>query len=114
MKYDDASWHSEGDFPADSPPEYGGTHIGLLKGKMTGTEFLFRNCDGEFTDEDLNDEGNAFIGIYYAENGPYLSDYAGEFGDWMYVASEDKHDFQRFTRMVERRYSDHLRETQGS
>ena len=24
MKYDDASWHSGGNFPAGSPPEYGG------------------------------------------------------------------------------------------
>ncbi len=29
MKYDDASWHYGGEFPADSPDEFGGTHIGL-------------------------------------------------------------------------------------
>ncbi|WP_163023784.1 hypothetical protein [Pseudomonas viridiflava] len=27
MKYDDASWHYTGDFPADQPKEQGGTHI---------------------------------------------------------------------------------------
>lgn len=130
MKYDDATWHSGGKFPGGSPPEYGGTHIGLLlkwcflkgwagelhleessedlqkvvNGEMTGTDFLFRNCDGKFTDEDLNEEGNAFIGVYYGEDGPYLSDYAAAFADLMYVASEDEHDFQRFAQMVDQRY----------
>ena len=134
MKYDDASWHSGGKFPKDSPPEYGGTHIGLLlkwcllkgwagelhlnesdgglqevlKGEMTGTDFLFRNCDGKFTDEDLNEEGNSFIAVYYGENGPYLDDYATTFGDLMYVASEKEHDFKKFSQMVDRRYKAHL------
>ncbi|SOS30484.1 hypothetical protein PL963_P500031 (plasmid) [Pseudomonas cerasi] len=30
MKYDDASWHHGGDFPADQPKEHGGTHIALF------------------------------------------------------------------------------------
>jgi len=29
MKYDDASWHYDGEFPADLPPEAGATHIGM-------------------------------------------------------------------------------------
>ena len=29
MKYDDASWHYNGDFPTDLPVEAGATHIGL-------------------------------------------------------------------------------------
>jgi hypothetical protein len=134
MKYDDASWHSGGKFPKDSPPKYGGTHIALLlrwcllkgwagelhlrestedlqqllSGEMTGTEFLFRNCDGKFTDEDLNDEGNAFIATYYGNDGPYLSDYAEAFGDLMYVAGEKEHDYKKFSQMVNRRYSAHI------
>lgn len=36
-KYDDASWHYNGEFPADQPREHGGTHIALfLKGKLQG------------------------------------------------------------------------------
>jgi hypothetical protein len=131
VKYDDASWHSGGEFPEGSAPEYGGTHIGLLLkwcllrgwagelhlqesaedlrkllgGEMTGTEFLFRNCDGKFTDEDLNEEGNAFVANYYGNEGPYLSDYAETFGDLMYVASESRHDFGKFSQMVEHRYN---------
>ena len=30
MKYDDARWHFGGEYPKDSPQEFGGTHIGLL------------------------------------------------------------------------------------
>jgi hypothetical protein len=30
VKYDDASWHSGGEFPEGSPDEYGGTHIALF------------------------------------------------------------------------------------
>lgn len=29
MKYDDASWHSGGDFPKDLPASAGATHIGM-------------------------------------------------------------------------------------
>jgi hypothetical protein len=86
VKYDDASWHYGGDFPDDLPDEAGGTHIATflawaaLNG-MAGTihtdEFaidlaqledraitpgawLFQVTDGKFSNEDLNDEGNAF------------------------------------------------------
>ena len=30
MKYDDASWHYGGNFPAGQPDEHGGTHIALF------------------------------------------------------------------------------------
>jgi len=105
MRYDRDEWHSGGDYPADLPPENGGTHIGMflawailhgLEGdfhraesqadldavrsrQLTGRDFLFRACDGKFWDEDLSDEGNAFARWYYAPGGggygPYLEDY---------------------------------------
>lgn len=132
MKYDDASWHYGGEFPEGSPDEYGGTHIGLLlkwrllkgwvgeelledsaegiqrltRGELTGTEFLFQNCDGKFTEYDLSEEGNDFLRGYYGENGLYLGDYAAEFGDLMYVADESAHDFPRFSKMVDARYEE--------
>ena len=76
---------------------------------MTGTEFLFRNCDGKFTDEDLNAEGNTFISAYFGNNGPYLDDYGNHFGDLLYLASEKEHDYSRFSDIVDRRYEDHSR-----
>jgi hypothetical protein len=92
---DRADWHSGGEFPADLPPENGGTHIGMflawiihngLQGEfhdeespeeleavrdrmLTGREFLFRACDGKFWDEDLSEEGNAFTASYYQGEG---------------------------------------------
>jgi len=92
---DRADWHSGGDFPADLPPENGGTHIGMflawiihngLQGefhdeespeelaavrarRMTGREFLFRACDGKFWDEDLSEDGKSFTAAYYSGEG---------------------------------------------
>ena len=48
MKYDDASWHSEGDFPDDLPEEAGGTHIGMF--------FAWALLSGMGGDEDKDDE----------------------------------------------------------
>jgi hypothetical protein len=131
MKYDDASWHYGGSFPDGQPDENGGTHIGLflrwcfakgwagklhtdeepidvaevVRGNMTGTEFLFRYCDGKFTDEDLSEEGNTFAARYYGEDGLYLDDYAEHFGELMYVAPESAHDFHQFATMLQLRLS---------
>jgi len=104
MKYDDASWHYGGDFPKDLPDEAGATHIGmyvawaLLSGfagsihavefpddlaslrrrQITPGQFFLKHCDGKFTDEDLNDDGNEFTQAYYATNS-YLGDFADKF-----------------------------------
>jgi hypothetical protein len=141
MKYDDASWHFGGDFPEGSPREYGGTHIALLlrwcflkgwagplhldeepdevervkSGRMSATEFLFKYCDGKFTDEDLNAEGNRFIEQYFGEKGGFLDDYAKNFGAFLYVAPESVHDFATFSSMMESRYRRFLHKSaQGS
>ena len=109
MKYDDASWHYGGEFPEGLPERSGGIHIGmflawcllndlggefhleesadelkLLRSRaITGTQFLFSACDEKFTDEDLNEIGNAFASDYF--NGPdgygaYLTDYTEALG----------------------------------
>ena len=91
MKYDDASWHYGGDFPAELPPAAGATHIAvfvawavmnglagehhiedaaddlalLQRREVTPTEWFIRACDEKFTNEDLNDEGNSFAASYY-------------------------------------------------
>lgn len=130
MKYDDAKWHYEGQFPADSPMEFGGTHIALflkwcfikgwagelhltdaaadvervVAGTLSATEFLFQHCDGKLTDEDLNDEGNSFAEHYYGDEGLYLIDYAENFADLMYTRPESTHDFSLFSQIVEDRY----------
>ncbi|MFY8349245.1 hypothetical protein AAEU29_01715 [Pseudoalteromonas sp. SSM20] len=91
MKYDDASWHYGGDYPAGLPEKNAYTHTGVflawalvhgmvgevhnferpedvqaVKSKLkTGGQFLADNCDGKFTDEDLNDIGNKFASEFY-------------------------------------------------
>jgi len=140
MKYDDASWHYGRDFPSDSPQEYAGTHIALflkwcfikgwagelhleeepedtqkvIDGSISATEFFFKYCDGKLTDEDFNEQGNAFAEKYYGDEGLYLDDYAEHFGDLMYVAPESAHDFNKFASILESRIqSEILTESQA-
>ncbi len=100
MAYDRADWHYGGDYPSELPSENGGTHIGIflawvinnnLEGQLhreesqqslkavrnreiTGREFLEKECDEKFWEEDLNEDGNAFAKYYY-ESDIYFSDY---------------------------------------
>jgi hypothetical protein len=103
MKYDDASWHSGGEFPAELPAEAGATHIGMfvawallagLAGELvtddlpeavaplkarsvTPGALVLSAFDGKFTDEELNPEGNSFAEFYYdSDAAQYLDDYA--------------------------------------
>jgi len=105
VKYDDASWHYEGNFPEDLPSNAAGTHIGmflawcLLHGlagslhteespndlealqerKITPGRYLIKVCDEKLTSEDFNEEGNGFAQFYYASGddyGAYLDDYS--------------------------------------
>jgi hypothetical protein len=110
VKYDDASWHSGGDFPEGAPMENGATHIAVfvlwcwLNGlagaslddfpeartwmqtrSLSPTEIFLRVCGGKFWDQDLSDLGNRFAKTYYqdgksAKLGRYIDDYNDEFG----------------------------------
>ena len=102
MKYDDATWHSGDEFPADLPAEAAATHAGiflawallsglggehhvvdsaeelehLLARKQTPGQYFLAVCDGKLTDEDLNAEGNAFAKAYYQQDGAsFIADY---------------------------------------
>jgi hypothetical protein len=52
-------------------------HVEALKRRsITPARFFLDECDGKFTNEDLNNEGNAFAAAYFDfENGEYLLDY---------------------------------------
>ena len=131
MKYDDASWHSGSGFPEGSPIELSGTHIALfmkwcfqkgwagelhleeepedtekvISGELGATEYFFKYCDGKLTDEDFTEEGNAFASVYYGDDGHYLSDYANLFGDLMFLAPENEHDYSKFKAKLDSRYT---------
>ncbi len=131
MKYDDAEWHSGGEFPEDSPSEYRATHIALflkwcfLKGwigelhkderesedlelllndKLSATAFFIKYCDGKLTDEDFDEIGNDFASQYYGDDGLYFDDYVKHFGHLIYVAPESDHDFIKYSAVLEHRY----------
>jgi len=92
-KYDDASWHSEGEgYPPEAGPEAGATHIGMFlawavladrvsdqlgedaadelaalrERTTTPGAFLLEATDGKLVDEDLDDDAAAFASAYYA------------------------------------------------
>lgn len=126
MKYDDASWHYGGNFPAGQPQEHGGTHIALflkwcfikgwagelhtqeepeavINGSMLATDFFFKYCDGKLTNESLNKSGNAFAELYYGDDGFYLDDYAEHFGNFMYLKPETAFDFAKYSAILNAR-----------
>ena len=108
MKYDDASWHYGGDFPADLSLEAGATHIAMfvvwcwlndMGGDLIRAEFpevlqtardrskspaalFIQASDEKFTDEDLNAEGNAFAQSYYGSEGNYITSKEGYVTDY--------------------------------
>ena len=95
MTYDDATWHHGDDWPRDLPEDASATHSGMylawalfagLGGdhhlvdspdefaqlqarKLTPGAYLLMACDGRFTDDDLNAEGNAFTKAYFQQSG---------------------------------------------
>lgn len=137
MKYDDASWHYGGDFPTDLPPEAGATHIAmfvawalsnglsgdlhsldspadfaiLLDRRETPGQWFVRNCDEKFTNEDLNDEGNAFATAYYQSIGEanplYLDDYARAFprNPDLYSVPDTWENYDRIAPLISKRFA---------
>jgi hypothetical protein len=138
MSYDRADWHYGAEnYPKDLPPESGGTHIGFflawaimngLEGEfhreessaslaavrarqMTGRQFLFKECDEKFWDEDLSDEGNAFTKEYYNvtdEKGcRYLEDYDCAFpGVAAYHVEDTWQSYDKIAPLISRRFEE--------
>lgn len=101
LAIDRMDWHyGSENFPEAIPAAASGTHIGMflawvinnnLEGElhrsdsiesiqkvrareMTGTEFLIKECDEKFWEDDLNAQGLEFARYYYESN-TYFSDY---------------------------------------
>ncbi len=67
---------------------------------MTGREFLFQDCDGELTDENLSAEGNAFATYY--EPDTYLHDYDEILGADLSTMYHVEDDWAAFDELVTR------------
>lgn len=136
MKYDDASWHYEGDFPEDLPADAGATHTGMFlawallsglggelhleemldgvvllnKRATTPGQFFLQYCDGKLTDEDLSDMGNAFAVAYFDfETGKFLTDYEQALaGDLptLYHVPDTWESFDVIRPILDRRYAE--------
>lgn len=136
MTYDRIDWHSGGDgFPSNLPNKNGGTHIGMfltwiiqndLIGKlhieesqeslkkvknreMTGCEFLIKECDSKFWDEDLNEKGNHFASYYYADNDgykDYIHDYERVFFNYknLYEIEDTWENYDKMSLIINNRY----------
>ncbi len=134
MKYDDATWHSGGNFPKDLPTSAGGTHIGMfaawcmLEGmagavhledfpeelerlrsrSITPGRWFVTACDGKFIDEDLNEEGNAFAQFYYdSKFARYLEDYTSTLahsGVSLYHVLDSWENFDILAPVIAKRY----------
>jgi hypothetical protein len=113
-KYDDASWHYEGEYPEELPPENAATHIGMFitwciennlmsdeqmeecaeeieqikNREMTGAEFLSIVCDEKFIDSDLSNLGQAFANDYYEPNTNFSKEYNFYLTDYCEVFEE--------------------------
>ena len=70
----------------------------------TGTEFLIENCDCRLTDEDLNEEGNAFTAYYYEHF--YYEDLENIYGDVSH--EESAYDFDTLNKKLTARYQEWL------
>lgn len=141
MAYDRADWHYNGNFSEGLPKENGATHIGMflawailngLEGdfhkqksveslglvrerKMSGREFLMRNCDGKFWEADLNDVGNAFAKSYYNREGGYFDDYFDTLGGDLpsiYHVEDTWENFDKISEEIERQFA-RWKATQG-
>jgi hypothetical protein len=108
-KYDDASWHYDGDYPEDLANENAATHIGIflawcinndlmseeqiedseqeilaVKNRtMTGAEFLINCCDESFTSDDLTEIGATFVNAYYEDKSKFVKRYASFSDDYI-------------------------------
>lgn len=140
MKYDDASWHYEGDFPNDLAPQTAATHAGMflawcvLHGmagelheddladelaelrarELTPGQWFVMACDAKFVDDDLNDEGNAFAASYYdLDRGHYLGDYDQALGQALpslYHVPDTWDSYDRLAPVIGQRYDEWKRQ----
>ncbi len=132
MKYDDVSWHVNGNYPPELPHQAAATHTGMfvswalltgLAGPLrqdipdgiaalqqrttTPGQFFWEYCDGKFVDLALNKEGNAFAKAYFDfAKGSYLADYEAVLGGELpslYHIADTWENFDRIKPLLDKR-----------
>jgi hypothetical protein len=82
----------------------------LKSRSVTPGAFFLEFCDGKFTDEDLNDEGNAFAQVYFDfDTGKYLADYEATLGAGLpelYYVKDSWENFDRLKPVLDRRFDE--------
>ena len=135
VKYDDAEWHYDGDFPEDVPIDNAYSHIGFyltwaaendLISELVKTQSpplvlatrlrlvspieLLKFWDDKLISDMLTEEGIAFTDFYYedSEDG-YLPDYMAEFADYRaYEVKPNWKNYDRIKPVIDRRYQEWL------
>ena len=78
--------------------------------KTTPGAFFLAACDGKFTDEDLNDEGNAFTQVYFdLEKGSFIKDYERILGTGLpslYHVEDSWANFDAVRPILDKRFKD--------
>ncbi len=125
-KYDDASWHYSGDFPAELDKKNGATHTGMFinwcvtnnfhseelmedhqneceslkRREITGADFVIDALDGKFSEYDLNEMGNAFARDYYVDETDFSEKFSSFATDYINVfdsiAEENDYEYETF------------------
>ncbi len=135
---DRMDWHYGGDFPEGLPTENAGTHIGIYLAwiinndligemhledasesilavknrQMTGRDFLIKECDEKFWNDDLNEEGLAFTNHYYSDDSgmkQYIQDYEQILGNDVtstYHVEDTWDNYDKVARVLDIRYKE--------
>ncbi len=132
MKYDDASWHYEGEFPEELPESAGATHIGmffawlanhgmtsdmiagdiepLITRQTSPATFVMEVLDEKLLDDFLSEEGNAFCAAYYdLQGGKFVSDYLGSFSKAdadIYSVEDSWESYDLLAPVIDKRYQE--------
>ncbi|MDX8480474.1 hypothetical protein RFN28_18700 [Mesorhizobium sp. VK24D] len=86
----------------------------LRSRSLTPRQWFLDVCDGKFTDDDLNDDGNLFAAYYYdapdVDPVSYIADYSYAFpdGESLYSVEDGWETYTMIQPILDRRYKDWL------
>ena len=83
----------------------------VRNGQMSGTEYLFRNCDGKFWNEDVKEDLLPFIEFYYSSN-DYYKDYTecctNDYDKRCFGVISSEDDYLRLKEKIDEEYKNFL------